>query len=122
MKVVGSRYTSMRISMEVGGSRSTYKEPTGSFPGKTWKFPPLVEVEASIASFYRTLQQYILWKLPCAFIPSTPLHISTYSHEYQKLPAASTTLTPNPNPNPKLEELLALKLDWGSMEVDEVTE
>ena len=64
MKVGGSRFASMEISMEVGGSRYTSMEVSGSFHGSPGKFPLAVEVKASIASINCSFHKYVSWKLP----------------------------------------------------------
>ena len=59
MEVGGRRVPSIKISMEVGRSRSTSMGVGGSFHGKTWKFLQSVEVESSIASIHRSFDEYI---------------------------------------------------------------
>ena len=54
--------------MQVGGSRFTSMEVSGSFHGNTWEIPLSVEVEASIVSINCSFHECMPWKLPWASI------------------------------------------------------
>ena len=58
---VSSSETFAEVIREI---RFTHMEVSRSFHGKTWKFPPSVKVEASIACMSRIFHENIPWKLP----------------------------------------------------------
>ena len=64
MEVGRSRFTSIEISMEGGGSIFSSIAISGSFHRNAWKFLLSVEVEACIASINCNFREYIPWKLP----------------------------------------------------------
>ena len=101
--------------MEVGRSRFTHMEVSGSFHGSTWKFPLSVEVEASIASINGSFHEHIPWKLPLlpSIASSTNIfngsfhelsYTPTYFHLLSRVSQTSTCFQKtNPSPNPKPE-------------------
>ena len=78
--------------MEVGGSRFSSMEVSGSFHRNTCKLPLSVEVEASHC--FRQLPLARMHSVEASMSFHIPLHTSIYFHEYHKLPAAPTTLAP----------------------------
>ena len=75
MEVGRSRFTSIEISMEGGGSIFSSIAISGSFHRNAWKFLLSVEVEASIASISCSFHECIPWKLSWPSIyPYTPTY------------------------------------------------
>ena len=89
-------------------------EGSGSFHGSTWKFPPSVEVEASITSINCSFHGYFresFHELPYIY-PYILIYTSTSITNLQ-------LTTPNPNPDLELRlwKLAHFQLPWKYMEV-----